>query len=41
VRNPFQGSLGNGRRWKGEVGDNDFGRNNDGEGSWEQGEARL
>jgi hypothetical protein len=35
ARNQFQGSLGNERRWEGEVGG--FRRNNDGEGSREQG----
>jgi hypothetical protein len=38
VRNPFQGSLGSGRCWEGEVGGS-IKRNNDGEGSREQGEG--
>jgi hypothetical protein len=38
VRNPFQKSLGSGQHWEGEVGSGSFERNNDGEGSREQGE---
>jgi hypothetical protein len=39
ARNPFQGSLGSGRHWEGEVGSGSFERNNDDEGSREQGEG--